>query len=81
MTLGLNEESRDRGKEYAGRLHLLEKNEDRRQMGEIGFLGVSTSQIDRGSRSGRLVGSPSSRKIFMVKVGGRSVAQSRGKTN
>jgi hypothetical protein len=45
MTLGLNEESRDRGKEYAGRLHLLEKNEDRRQMGEIGFLGVSTSLL------------------------------------
>jgi hypothetical protein len=76
MTLVRNEEPRDSGTAYAGRLHLLEKNEDGRQVGEIGCL-ESVCLHHCGGRPGRLLGSPSSRKIFMVTVG--SVAQRKGK--
>lgn len=76
MTLTMNEEARDSGTPYAGRLHLLEKNEDGRQVGEIRCLG-SVCLYHRGGHPGRVLGSPSSRKIFMVTGG--SVAQRKGK--
>lgn len=59
---------------YAGRLHLLQKDEDRRQVREIGCIAIV--RIPDLIKSGVVGISPNNRKMFMVSTGRKRRNQS-----